>query len=146
MEITNDTFNKLMQMKKKFNKTPVDLPSRSQKVQLNVISDDEKENFIVDIDRSGSIEIKSKLQNRYSNNQILIRVEINSPPHTNPDGTTTSRDHIHVYREGYGLSWAYDLNLIQWKLFDNLTNFNKVFIDFCYYCNIDIEHDFQMVI
>lgn len=146
MELTNDNFCNLMSIKKRFVSDSIMLPTRGQTLQLDVLSIDEKESFIVDVDRSGRIEIKSKVQKRYSNNYLLIRIEINAPPHTNPDSTTTSRDHIHIYREGYGLSWAYDLKDFDKVLFNNLKNFNQVFIDFCFYCNIELDDDFQMVI
>lgn len=146
MEITNKIFENLMKTKKKFNETPVALPGCNQKLQLEVSSMDNKESFIVDVDRSGKIEMKSKVQERYLNNQILIRVEVNAPPHTNPDGSITSRNHIHIYQEGYNISWAYDLEEFDENLFNNLKNFNKVFIDFCSYCNIELNDSLQMVI
>lgn len=33
------------------------------------------------------------------NSKFFDRVDIDSPPHRNPDGTMTSRNHIHIYRE-----------------------------------------------
>ena len=135
-----------MEIKKRFNNETINLPAHNQKANLDVSSLDNRESFIVDIDRNGKIELKSKIQERYNNNQILIRVEINGPPHTNPDGTTTSRSHIHIYKEGYDLSWAYDLKSFSDDLFNELNNFNKVFTDFCSYCNIELNNKFQMVI
>lgn len=135
-----------MQLKKIFDEKTISIPARNQRTQLKVLSHNNNETFIVDIDRTGRIEMKSKIQERYLGNNILIRVEINGPPHTNPDGTTTSRDHIHIYREGFGLSWAYDLEGFNTNLFKNLKDFNKTFIDFCKYCNIEVGKNFQMVI
>ena len=135
-----------MEIKKRFNNETINLPAHNQKANLDVSSLDNRESFIVDIDRNGKIELKSKIQERYNNNQILIRVEINGPPHTNPDGTTISRNHIHIYKEGYELSWAYELKDFSDDLFIELKNFNNVFTDFCSYCNIELNNNFQMVI
>lgn len=146
MNLTNKDFARLMSIKKKFNENPITLPHVNQCSQLNVFSIDNKDSFVIDIDRRGKIEIKSKTQARYSSNQNLIRVEINAPPHTNPDGTITSRNHIHIYKEGFNLAWAYDLEGFDETLFNNLKNFNKVFADFCSYCNIELTNNFQMVI
>lgn len=146
LNITNEMFEYLMSLKKTFDGEKIKLPLRGEKARFNVTSLNKKEKFILDTDRSGYIEIKTKLQNRYSNNQILVRLEINSRPHTNPDGTTTSRNHIHIYKEGYSISWAYDLDKINNELCSSLENFNEVFIYFCKYCNIEMKKDFQLVI
>jgi len=43
------------------------------------------------------------------------------------------------------LSWAYELKEFNTELFRDLKNFNKVFTDICFYCNIEVP-GFQMVI
>ena len=48
-------------------------------------------------------------------------------------------------KQGYDLSWAYELKEFNTELFRDLKNFNKVFTDFCFYCNIEVP-GFQMVI
>ena len=37
---------------------------------------------------------------------ILLRLDLDGPPHRNPDGEEIPCPHLHVYREGYGDKWA----------------------------------------
>lgn len=145
MTLTDDQFNILMKMEKIFQKQ-FDLPGPNESIKLDVISKDKTEKFHLDLDRRGKLELhKCKLQNRYQKEPI-IRLEIDAPPHRNPDGTITSRNHIHIYREGYGLSWAYDISTLDKNLFKNLLNFIDIFTNFCKYCNIKLIKNIQGVI
>jgi hypothetical protein len=145
MELTDEAFQSLMKMKKKFKTDISSIPAASQRVQFSIIGEDNKTEFTVDVDRKSRIEMKSKVQERYCNNILLVRVEINGPPHTNPDGSNIGRDHIHTYREGYGLSWAYNLAGFDPRLFKDKENFTSVFSDFCLYCNIELDGEYQIV-
>ena len=98
------------------------------------------------MDRRGRIELsKFKLQNRYALTKLpLVRIDIDSPPHMNPDGTKTSRNHIHIYKEvdndTGNLPWAYDLeNFAQIKFNEDNIIFMDIFTGFCEYCNINIK-------
>ena len=35
-----------------------------------------------------------------------MRLDIEGPPHRNPDGQEVPCPHLHIYREGYGDKWA----------------------------------------
>lgn len=134
--ITDQEFRVIMSLEKLFTSEIIGLPLTSQKAEYQLKSTDGKHELMLDIDRRGKFTIhKCKLQNRIHSYPI-IRVDIDSPPHTNPDGTTTSRNHIHIYREGYSMSWAYDLSNIHEGLFLTPTDFMSTFYDFCTYCNI----------
>jgi hypothetical protein len=37
---------------------------------------------------------------------VLLRLDLDGPPHRNPDGVELPCPHLHVYREGYGDKWA----------------------------------------
>ena len=109
----------------------------------------------MDISRSGKIEIsKFKIQERYTITKLpLVRIDINSTPHTNPDGTRLSRNHIHIYKytenDNGNLPWAYELSDVNdFGIVDiNNLNFMTVFYGFCKYCNIDVSNnDIQGVI
>lgn len=140
MDINDQEFARLMQLKKRFTKHPV-LPKMNSKAIYSVIGDTPQEQFEVHIERKNVIEFqanKSKFQESYYK-LPLIRIEIDAPPHTNPDGSCTGRNHIHIFREGAGLSWAYDLSSISPNLFLDQGNFLSLFCDFCQYCNIEID-------
>jgi hypothetical protein len=97
-----------------------------------VVSTDEKEQFLLDIWR-GTIRIsKLKKQTRARKVTVLARLDVDGSPHTNPDGTTFGGTHLHLYKEGFEDRWAYPVP----SSFSNLTNVNQVFVDFCAYCNI----------
>ena len=61
-------------------------PSLGGKITVPLISDDKSEDFILDISRSRVDIIKNTFQNRVRKTIILLRLDINSSPHRNPDG------------------------------------------------------------
>jgi len=82
----------------------------------------------------GSINIKQvKYQNRARKTICLVRLELEGPPHINPDGEEVPCPHIHLYREGAGLKWAYTIDK---NLFTNVENLDTTLNDFYEYCNI----------
>lgn len=145
--MTNSEFHNLIKLKKIFTKDTIELPNNGENDTYDLKSTETRDKFYLDIDRRGRIELsKFKLQNRYATTKLpLIRIDIDSPPHMNPDGTKTTRNHIHIYRETDNdtgnLPWAYSLEsfeLIQFNK-DNI-NFMEVFSSFCEYCNINIDN------
>jgi len=71
---------------------------------------------------------------RYKNIQNLIRIDLEGPPHDNPDGTVVECPHIHIYKEGYDLTWAYPLDE---KLQTDPSDLITVLIDFLKYTNVN---------
>lgn len=133
--LTDAMFEQLLTMKKVFEQAVV-LPTSRESKTYNIKSDDGTEHFTLNVSRGQVFElVKSKLNTSYRKIPI-VRVEFNARPHLNPDGTKTGRDHIHIYKEGYGMSWAYDLSTFDEKYFHDPANFNSLFVDFCSYCNI----------
>lgn len=147
--LTDKEFKNIMAMKKNFIDSDIKICKIGENISYDLISNDNTRKFKLDIDRrNGRISLnKLKIQNR-TDNICLIRIDIDSPPHINPDGFITSRNHIHLYKEGYGLKWAVDLKNFHSIYFKNISIFNSLFIDFCSYCNIDINNlnNFQGVI
>ncbi len=45
-------------------------------------------------------------QNRARQAFVLIRLDIDGPPHRNPNDEEIACPHLHVYREGYADKWA----------------------------------------
>lgn len=137
--ITNEDFKRFMMLEKYFLDKKIILPLRNEHKTYDILCRNSSETFFLDSDRRGRLELsKMKIQKRYAiTREPLVRIDFDSPPHDNPDGSTTSRNHIHIYREGYGLSWAYDLESFHKKYFKDCSGFISVFIDFCKYCSID---------
>jgi hypothetical protein len=63
----------------------------------------------------------------------LFRIDIEGPPHTNPDSTEVPCPHIHIYKEGYDDKWAYPLAS---EINTNTDDLVQVLIDFLEYNNI----------
>ena len=141
--MTDYDFKILMSMLKHIEDDKIELPLVGEMGKpITVYSDTTSDIFVIDSDRRSTISLsKKKLQERHMNTQErLIRLEIDARPHTNPDGKVLSRNHIHIFKEGYGLSFAYDLESFDAKLFKNLSNFEQIFYDFCEYCNIKTDN------
>ena len=87
----------------------------------------------MDVNR-GRIRIsKCTYQNRYRKDIILLRLDIDGPEHTNPDGEILGSPHLHIYREGYHDKWAFPLPS---DFSDDMELFTK-FFEFLVWCNID---------
>lgn len=67
-------------------------------------------------------------------NEILLRLDVNGPAHTNPDGTIVPTPHLHIYREGYDDKWAFpvppDLDISSGQP-------DQILINFLRYCGVD---------
>ena len=110
-------------------------PMPTQQEVIEVQSDDmNRDKFLFYINRKGQYNLKKcTYLSRYNNTYNLLRIDINGPPHDNPDGTTVECPHIHIYKEGYNLSWAYPLNSV---IKTNPKDLIQVLIDFLKYNNV----------
>ncbi len=112
----------------------IEFPLPGQAKQLEAISEDGHEAFLFDVNRKGKIKLsKCTYQERYAVVEILLRLDLDGPPHENPDGTLVTCPHLHVYREGYGTKWAYAPPA---GAFSDITNLVRTFLDFLAYCNV----------
>ena len=130
----------LIAMKKTFVR-PVTLsmpPGSDQTHEL--IGNDDRERFLLDLWR-GTLKLsKIKYQTRGRKVIVLVRLDIDGAPHTNPDGTRLNRTHIHIYREGYEDKWAFPVDPGE---FGNISDIKRTLEDFCRYCNIQDIPPFQ---
>ena len=86
-----------------------DFPTPGVKHLIPLVSEDEREPFMLDLYR-GRIEIqKAKYQSRGRQMVPLARVDLTDTLHRNPDGEELECPHLHVYREGDGDKWAVPL-------------------------------------
>ena len=106
-------------------------PQPGDHKKINLVSADGKHSFIVDINRKGYINFikKCTYQGRYQKDIILLRLDINGPEHTNPDGEVLPGTHLHVYREGFGDRFAIAVP----PDIGNTTDFVQTLIDFLVY-------------
>jgi MoaA/NifB/PqqE/SkfB family radical SAM enzyme len=118
----------LVAMPKKASTSTVYLfPQAGGKLIVELQSTDDTEQFILDINRS-RIKIGGvTYQNRAREIVILRRLDIEGPPHRNPDGEVIPCPHLHMYREGFGAKWAYP---VPEDTFTNLADRARVLEDF----------------
>jgi len=113
---------------------------------LPIVSLDERENFLLDINR-GRIKLsKCTYQNRYRSVIHLVRLDVDGSPHQNPfvekvplpdlekyNGTFFDESHLHLYVEGFDDRWAIPAPP---EKFRNVNDLWETLTDFFVYCNI----------
>ena len=112
---------------------PIVFPSLQSYVTLEAASSQTNDKFQIDILRKTLNVKKCTYQTRYKKFINLLRIDIEGPPHTNPDGTEIPCPHIHIYKEGYDDKWAYSLKS---EMNTNSNDLVQVLIDFLEYNNI----------
>lgn len=62
---------------------------------------DDRERFLLDVWRGTLRLTKVSFQNRVRTVVVLVRLDVDGAPHTNPDGQRLAGTHLHLFREGY---------------------------------------------
>ena len=101
-------------------------------LRLSLQSMDKKETFNLDVTRGYIALEKITFQTRARKAVVLVRLDIDGPPHRNPDGEEIGCPHIHLYREGYGDKWACPLPDELKCVLDNPYNLLDKFMDYCH--------------
>lgn len=108
-------------------------PQEGGKVTIPLVSEDRREHFLLDVEQ-GRINLeKQKLQNRARQVVILARLDVNGPTHRNPDESELPCPHLHLYREGYGIKWAYP---VPSDKFSDLNDRWVTLTEFMNFCNV----------
>lgn len=98
-----------------------------------LVSEDGTESFDLDIRTNAWKLTKYRYQNRSRRTIILLRLCVDGPPHTNPDGVLVSGTHLHRYREGFGDKFAEALDV---AVFADVSDRVDTLAGFCVMCNI----------
>lgn len=107
LEITQAEADALIEMEKRFvENNDWTFPPAGGRIALELTSLDRRENFMPDVTRAQIKLTKTTYQNRARQAIILLRLDLDGPPHRNPDGTEIPCPHLHTYREGFGDKWA----------------------------------------
>lgn len=110
------------------------VPAPGQRQTWQVQSRDGTEDFLLDMNRGSISLLKLTLQERYQATEILLRLDLEGPPHTNPDDTIIPTPHLHIYREGYNDKWAFpippDVDI-------SSGNPARILVSFMRYCGIE---------
>jgi len=108
-------------------------PTLGGSIEIPLTSANKRETFLLDITR-GRINLKkATYQNRVRTVVILARLDIDGPPHENPDGVEIPCPHLHTYREGYADKWAVPAPA---SVFSRTTDLWGSLEDFMAFCRI----------
>jgi hypothetical protein len=107
VNITQIEAEKLMTMDKcALDEKEWTFPVPGDRISIPLTSVDKRESFMLDVTRAQIKLTKVTYQNRARAAIILMRLDLDGPPHRNPDDAEISCPHLHIYREGYGDKWA----------------------------------------
>src|SRR5258706_1875148 len=98
--LTQAEADQFMQMMKHFVRHPATItipPGADDTYEL--AGANEREVFLLDVWRGTLRLSKLKLQNRVRTAIVLVRLDVDGAPHTNPDGQHFSGTHIHLFKE-----------------------------------------------
>uniref|UniRef100_E6PG83 Uncharacterized protein n=1 Tax=mine drainage metagenome TaxID=410659 RepID=E6PG83_9ZZZZ len=122
--------------KERVNDASYDFPTTGASLAIDLKSSDGTEAFVLDIQRKGRIKLsKVTYQSRARKGIILARLDIDGPPHRNPDQSEVPCPHLHVYREGYDDRWA---EPVPPQTFTDLASMYQTCLDFMIFCNITL--------
>jgi len=134
LNLTQDEADRLIAMKKRAIDEKVWLfPVPGESIAIPLTSLDKRESFTLDVTRAQIKITKATYQNRARTAIVLMRLDLDGPPHRNPDGTEIPCPHLHVYKEGYGDKIAYSAPA---TLYTNTADLFATFIMFMQECNI----------
>ncbi|MBA4291203.1 MAG: hypothetical protein C0439_19720 [Pseudomonas sp.] len=106
-------------------------PDLGGRIEVPLLSRDERERFSLDINRK-RIALTTGYQARGRQVIVLARLDF-AAPHRNPDGTEVGVPHLHVYREGFGDKWAVEIPTGMLSKPDDAW---QVLHDFMNYCGV----------
>jgi hypothetical protein len=133
-DLSQSDADALLSMEKhRVNDEDVQLPSPEMKLIVELRSSDAREKSNLDINRGRLSLSKVTYQTRARVVYVLARLDIDGPPHTNPDDQQLPCPHLHLYREGYGHKWAIP---VPPEHFRDLSDRWLTLEDFMSYCRI----------
>lgn len=109
---------------------PLTFPAFGGTLRFLLHSTDRREEFNLDVTRGRISLTKITYQTRARKSVILVRLDIDGPPHRNPDDEEIPCPHLHVYREGFGEKWAIPMPDAFIGI-DNPLDLLDAFMDFC---------------
>jgi len=119
--------------KHRVNEDRSDFPMGEQSLVLPLHSFDKREQFLLDLSRGRIDLLKVKMQNRGRQVVALVRLDLGSAPHRNPDDAEIPAPHLHLYREGFGDKWAFPIPA---NNFRDVSDLWTTLEDFLLFCNI----------
>jgi hypothetical protein len=110
-------------------------PLGGGKTIIPLESIDRREKFLLDLNSNRIKLSKMTYMTRARVAVPLVRLDIDGPPHTNPDRTFVPCPHLHIYREGYDMRWATPVDV---NVFTAVGDFWQTLAEFQAYCHITV--------
>ena len=134
INLTQAEADALIAMEKhRTNEDRCDFPMGGQSVVVPLQSANRREQFLLDMSRGRIDLLKVKMQNRGRQVVVLVRLDLGSAPHRNPDDQDVPAPHLHIYREGYGDKWAIPIPA---DAFRDIRDIWLTLEDFLRFCNV----------
>jgi hypothetical protein len=99
---------------------------------------DRRENFLLDVNRRSIRLERVTYQTRARVTVILARLDLGGSGHRNPDDTEISAPHLHLFREGFGVKWAFEVPI---NHFTHLDDRWLTFQDFMAFIRVEVAPD-----
>ncbi len=132
--LTQAEANALMELeKRRGGEDELNYPDFGRKITVPLISTDRRESFLLDLQRSQINLAKCTYQNRGRQIVVLVRLDLGTTPHRNPNGEEIGSPHLHIYRERFGDKWAYPPCPDR---FADLEDPWQTLFDFMQFCNV----------
>jgi len=130
--ITQAEADALIAMEKhRVNEDQSDFQMGGQSLVLPLQSVDCREQFVLDLSRGRINFSRVKMQTRGRQVVVLVRLDLGSASHRNPDGKEIAVPHLHIYREGFGDKWAFAVPANQFTATDDVWRTLEEFLRFC---------------
>lgn len=137
LSVTQDDIDTLLAMEKhRVDDQVWSLPTAGGSVCIPLRNTLHKEEFLLDVQRSSIRITKATYQNRGRRVIILARLDLDGPPHQNPDGEEVPCPHLHLFREGYADKWASRLTGLP---FSDPSNLQVTLDEFMKFCNVTLR-------
>lgn len=129
-KLTQEEAQRLLEMIKRSLIDVISFPTRGTTKEFDVAGDTKADVFSINIYRAKIQPFKYNTGARIKKNGImLLELHINpTTVHYNPDGEKITGSHWHIYREGFGRTYAFPADDIEEdKFVDNTIEFLKKF-------------------
>lgn len=146
MDISQELALKLIAEDKRYDDSEINIPFLVPKNNLTA-SGESGVIYNVDVAKNRFFLKKLTFQHRVYTSVPLIRIDLDTKTHRNPDGELICGNHIHIYKEGAGMSWAYPLDadivkslnssvsLLDMIVAENELDKFRLFNKFCHFIN-----------
>lgn len=108
--LSHQEFLDSMSELKSFKDSSYKFPENGNYLSLEAIGENTHEEYLIDINKKNCTLSRITYQNRVRKTIVLLRFDVDTKPHKNPDGEVIEGTHMHIYQEGYLDSWAYSLS------------------------------------